>query len=73
MPKNAHPDSTFSSFLHNDWTQAQLSDDMNVQTKEIDNYAAWQSGHDSSNGEYDRTVPERFSEERDDTLMKSLI
>ena len=20
MPKNAHPDSTFSSFLHNDWT-----------------------------------------------------
>jgi len=21
MPKNAHPDSTFSSFLHNDWTQ----------------------------------------------------
>jgi hypothetical protein len=24
MPKNAHPDSTFSSFLHNDWTQLQL-------------------------------------------------
>jgi hypothetical protein len=20
MPKNAHPDSTFSSHLHNDWT-----------------------------------------------------
>jgi hypothetical protein len=24
MPKNAHPDSTFSSHLHNDWTMAQL-------------------------------------------------
>ena len=24
MPKNAHPDSTFSSHLHNDWTQLQL-------------------------------------------------
>jgi len=23
MPKNAHPDSTFSSELHNDWTQVQ--------------------------------------------------
>ena len=21
MPVNAHPDSTFSSFTHNDWTQ----------------------------------------------------
>lgn len=25
MPKNAHPDSTFSSHLHNDWTQVQLA------------------------------------------------
>ena len=25
MPENAHPDSTFSSGLHNDWTQVQLS------------------------------------------------
>jgi len=24
MPVNAHPDSTFSSFIHNDWTQVQL-------------------------------------------------
>merc|ERR1711934_678603 len=24
MPKNAHPDSTFSSHLHNDWTLPQL-------------------------------------------------
>ena len=23
MPVNAHPDSTFSSFIHNDWTQLQ--------------------------------------------------
>ena len=26
MPKNAHPDSTFSSFLHNDWTLPQLEE-----------------------------------------------
>lgn len=44
---------------------------MNVQTKEIDNFAAWESGNDATN--YDRALPERFSEERDDTLMKSLI
>ena len=24
QPKNAHPDSTFSSHLHNDWTHVQL-------------------------------------------------
>ena len=28
MPKNAHPDSTFSSFLHNDWTQVQTDADV---------------------------------------------
>ena len=27
MPKNAHPDSTFSSHLHNDWTLAQLNNE----------------------------------------------
>jgi hypothetical protein len=26
MPVNAHPDSTFSSFTHNDWTQLQTDD-----------------------------------------------
>jgi hypothetical protein len=25
MPVNAHPDSTFSSHVHNDWTQVQLN------------------------------------------------
>jgi len=55
MPKNAHPDSTFSSHLHNDWTQAQLSDELNVQTNEIDNFAAWESGNDGTT--YDRAVP----------------
>jgi hypothetical protein len=30
MPKNAHPDSTFSSHLHNDWTQVQTGDDLNI-------------------------------------------
>ena len=26
QPQNAHPDSTFSSHVHNDWTYAQLGD-----------------------------------------------
>ena len=26
MPVNAHPDSTFSSHVHNDWTQLQLGE-----------------------------------------------
>jgi hypothetical protein len=29
MPRNAHPDSTFSSHLHNDWTLLQLADEDN--------------------------------------------
>ena len=29
MPKNAHPDSTFSSHLHNDWTLMQLNKEPN--------------------------------------------
>ena len=84
MPKNAHPDSTFSSHLHNDWTQVQTGDDLNidsdsdsddeqdVQIDQIDNFAAWESEHGSAEG-YERVVPDRFSEERDDTFMKSLI
>ena len=83
MPKNAHPDSTFSSHLHNDWTQVQLnkssdsdddsdsSDEEDVQTEDIDNFAAWENGR--VDGAYTRDVPDRFSEERDDTLMRSLI
>ena len=31
MPQNAHPDSTFSSHVHNDWTHVQLSDSINNQ------------------------------------------
>jgi hypothetical protein len=84
MPKNAHPDSTFSSHLHNDWTQVQTGDDMDidsdsdsddeqdVQIGQIDNFAAWESEHGSADG-YERKLPERFSEERDDTFMRSLI
>ena len=26
MPENAHPDSTFSSHVHNDWTYAQVDE-----------------------------------------------
>lgn len=29
IPQNAHPDSTFSSHLHNDWTHVQLEDNLN--------------------------------------------
>jgi len=32
MPKNPHEDSTFSSFIHNDWTYAQV--DEKEKTKE---------------------------------------
>ena len=87
MPKNAHPDSTFSSHLHNDWTQVQLNqknaiesddesssddeEDVDLQTGDIDVFQAWENGaHDNG---YTREIPERFSEERDDTLMRSLI
>jgi hypothetical protein len=80
MPKNAHPDSTFSSHLHNDWTQLQLSesesesssDDEDVQLGGIDAFTPVYSDTEAQGG-YSRVVPSRFSEERDDTLMKSLI
>ena len=29
MPKNPHDDSTFSSFIHNDWTYAQVDQKLN--------------------------------------------
>ena len=76
MPKNAHPDSTFSSFLHNDWTNLQLSSssssDEDVQLGDIDAFTPVYSDTDAQGG-YERVVPGRFSEERDDTLMRSLI
>jgi hypothetical protein len=39
MPKNAHPDSTFSSHLHHDWTQLQLNEleYLNRNAKDIGN------------------------------------
>ena len=70
MPVNAHPDSTFSSFVHNDWTQVQT--DAQVQTNGID---AFTPSYDDAeaHGGYDRQTPERFQGERDDSLMRSLI
>ena len=62
MPKNAHPDSTFSSHLHNDWTNVQLSD-----------IEAFTPGNSDAQGGYERVTPDRFTEERDDTLMRSMI
>ena len=64
MPRNAHPDSTFSSHLHNDWTLAQLD--------QIDSFSA---GDDfaATKGGYARQMPTRFDDERDDRLMNSLI
>jgi hypothetical protein len=62
MPRNAHPDSTFSSHLHNDWTL--------LQTEDFEHFPATFDGMD---GSYDRQIPARFSEMRDDRLMASLI
>lgn len=80
MPRNAHPDSTFSSHLHNDWTYAQVSesesasssDEEDVQLGGIDAFSPVYSDTEAQGG-YKRVVPNRFSEERDDTLMRSLI
>jgi len=47
-------------------------DEQDVQIGQIDNFAAWESEHGSAGG-YERKLPERFSEERDDTFMRSLI
>ena len=37
MPRNAHPDSTFSSFIHNDWTYSQLDAQLDADQKEYPN------------------------------------
>ena len=34
MPVNAHPDSTFSSFTHNDWTQIQMNAEISKKLRE---------------------------------------
>jgi len=67
MPRNAHPDSTFSSHVHNDWTNVQLG------VEEIDHFIPNFGGATSSAGEYDREMPRQYTEERDDRLMNSLI
>jgi len=74
MPRNAHPDSTFSSHLHNDWTYGQTADEMNVQldASKFENFVP--EFHEAETGEgYNRTIPYQFTEERDDRLMNSLI
>jgi hypothetical protein len=35
MPENAHPDSTFESTLHNDWTNVQLKEYPNVDIRGV--------------------------------------
>ena len=82
MPKNAHPDSTFSSHVHNDWTYNQVSDsesssdsdsdDANVQLDDFEHFPANFDGAEAGEG-YKRAVPDRFTEQRDDRLMNSLI
>jgi hypothetical protein len=66
MPKNAHPDSTFSSHLHNDWTLLQLDN------QKFENFMPNFDGAEANNG-YKRAMPQRFEEERDDRLMNSMI
>ena len=67
MPRNAHPDSTFSSHLHNDWTYLQTD------AEEIDHFIPNFSGASHSGGEYAREMPAQYTEERDDRLMNSII
>jgi len=71
MPKNAHPDSTFASFLHNDWTLAQTGSELKGDDG-LDFFMASEN-HEGAQGGYDRVVPDRFTEERDDQLMNSII
>ena len=49
MPQNAHPDSTFSSHLHNDWTQLQIDNQMYRANKDIGNQMIDQSVHAFAN------------------------
>ena len=72
MPRNAHPDSTFSSHLHNDWTYGQIDDEVNVQIEKFENFTP-KFDEAETNGGYKREIPDRFVEERDDQLMNSLI
>ena len=48
MPQNAHPDSTFSSHVHNDWTYVQESADVN----EYPNQKFGNAPQQSYEGEY---------------------
>jgi hypothetical protein len=66
MPKNAHPDSTFSSHLHNDWTLLQTD------SEKFENFMPNFDGAEAEGG-YKRAMPDRFEEERDDRLMNSMI
>jgi hypothetical protein len=67
MPRNAHPDSTFSSHLHNDWTYLQL------ENQKFDHFIPNFDGANSDAGPYERVIPSQYTEERDDRLMNSLI
>jgi hypothetical protein len=53
MPVNAHPDSTFSSFTHNDWTQVQTDANINMYMKGIDAFTPSYNDADAHGG-YDR-------------------
>lgn len=46
--------------------------DSNTQMDQIDAFTPFNNGQDAIDG-YDRATPERFSGERDDSLMRSLI
>jgi len=81
IPRNAHPDSTFSSHLHNDWTLLQFAEgdnelddtsDVMIEALKFENYLPNFDGMGAQGG-YERSIPSRFTEERDDTLMRSLI
>jgi hypothetical protein len=49
MPVNAHPDSTFSSHVHNDWTQVQLGQQVRFNATESEHSDV---GHDLTYSPY---------------------
>jgi len=58
MPRNAHPDSTFSSHLHNDWTLLQTKDEE-------------ENNNDEDNNEEVESDDDQEEEENDDDEEES--
>jgi len=66
MPRNAHPDSTFSSHLHNDWTLLQLDD--NDEENEDDD----EDNEDEENEDLEDEIEENGTEEEENGSEEEL-